>query len=121
MFSTRSVACPTSIAAVISSVLIGPRTFSAAMANAAHFRKRTKAILGGQPVGEKPNSYQEAREMVLPNSRWIARYSVKFYRFVNGGENSLLPDQEVAESWADFEAGRDPVMEWVLPIVSRSR
>jgi hypothetical protein len=32
-------------------VLIGPRTFSAAMANAAHFRKRTKAILVGQSIG----------------------------------------------------------------------
>ncbi len=95
-------------------VLIGPRTFSAAMANAADFRKSTKAILAGQPSGEKPNSYQEAREMVLPNSHWIARYSIKFYRFVSGGENLISPDQEVDESWADFEAGRDPVMEWVL-------
>jgi hypothetical protein len=46
------------------------------MANAAHFRKRTKAILIGQPIGEKPNTYQEAREMVLPNSGWVARYTL---------------------------------------------
>ncbi|HEX5284681.1 MAG TPA: hypothetical protein VFW30_11240 [Bryocella sp.] len=99
-------------------VLIGPRTFSAAMANAEHFRKRTKAILVGQPIGEKPNSYQEAREMVLPNSRWVARYSVRFYRFVNGGENLIRPDQEIPESWEDFEKGRDPVMDWVVRRVS---
>lgn len=92
-------------------VLIGPRTFSAAMANAAHFRKRTKAILVGQPIGEKPNSYQEAREMVLPNSRWVARYSIRFYRFVRGEENLIRPDKEITETWADFQAGRDPVME----------
>jgi hypothetical protein len=99
-------------------VLIGPRTFSAAMANAAHFRKRTKAILVGQPIGEKPNSYQEAREMVLPNSRWVARYSVRFYRFVRGEENLIRPDREIAETWADFQAGRDPVMNWVLRSIS---
>ena len=99
-------------------VLIGPRTFSAAMANAAHFRKRTKAILVGQPIGEKPNSYQEAREMVLPNSRWVARYSVRFYRFVHGEENLIRPDREVAGTWADFQAGRDPVMDWVLRTIS---
>jgi C-terminal processing protease CtpA/Prc len=101
-------------------VLIGPRTFSAAMANAAHFRKRTKAILVGQPIGEKPNSYQEAREMILPNSRWVARYSVRFYRFVSGDENLISPDREINETWADFQAGRDPVMDWVLRTVSEA-
>jgi hypothetical protein len=99
-------------------VLTGPRTFSAAMANAAHFRKRTKAILVGQPIGEKPNSYQEAREMVLPNSRWVARYSVRFYRFVPGGENLIRPDREIPEAWADFKVGRDPVIDWVLRTIS---
>jgi hypothetical protein len=102
-------------------VLIGPRTFSAAMANAAHFRKRTKAILVGQPVGEKPNSYQEAREVILPNSQWVARYSVRFYRFVRGDENLIRPDRDVEETWADFQAGRDPVMDWVLHAISGAR
>ena len=42
----------------ICSVLIGPATFSAAMSNSAHFRLQTAAILVGQTIGEKPNSYQ---------------------------------------------------------------
>ena len=37
------------------------------MSNSAHFRYQTNAILAGQQIGEKPNSYQEAREMKLPN------------------------------------------------------
>jgi hypothetical protein len=102
-------------------VLIGPRTFSAAMANAAHFRQRTKAILVGQPIGERPNSYQEAREMVLPNSRWVARYSIRFYRFVDDEENLIRPDQDVKETWQDFQAGRDPVMDWVLRAVADAK
>ena len=52
--------------------------------------------------------------MVLPNSRWVARYSVRFYRFVGGEGNLIRPDREIAETWADFQAGRDPVMDWVL-------
>jgi hypothetical protein len=100
-------------------VLIGPRTFSAAMANAAHFRKRTKAILVGKPIGEIPNSYQEARDMILPNSRWAARYSIRFYRFVGGKENLIRPDQEIAETWGDFQSGRDPVMDWVFRTITR--
>lgn len=102
-------------------VLIGPRTFSAAMANAGHFRKRTKAILVGQPTGEKPNSYQEARDMILPNSRWAVRYSIRFYRFVGSKENLIRPDQEITETWTDFQAGRDPVMDWVLGTISETQ
>jgi Peptidase family S41 len=95
-------------------VLVGPNTFSAAMSNAAHFRYQTNAILVGQQIGEKPNSYQEAREMKLPNSHWTVRYSVKFYKFVEAGENIIRPDKEIVPSWEDYRAGRDPVLQWVL-------
>jgi len=99
-------------------VLIGPKTFSAAMSNAAHFRKQTSALLVGEPIGEKPNSYQEARDMVLPNSHWDARYSVKFYHFAPGEENLIRPDQQTTETWDDYRAGRDPALNWVLRNVS---
>jgi hypothetical protein len=102
-------------------VLIGPRTFSAAMSNAAQFRYQTKALLIGQPVGEKPNSYQEAREMVLPNSHWTVRYSIKFYKFARGSENLIRPDEEIPETWDDYKAGRDPVLDWVLQQCARGR
>jgi C-terminal processing protease CtpA/Prc len=95
-------------------VLVGPETFSAAMSNAAHFRYQTNAVLVGQQIGEKPNSYQEAREMKLPNSHWTVRYSVKFYKFVETRENLIRPDQEIIPSWDDYRSGRDPVLEWVL-------
>jgi hypothetical protein len=95
-------------------VLIGPQTFSAAMSNAAHFRTQTAAILVGQPIGEKPNSYQESRRTKLPNSHLALCYSVRFYRFVESGENLIKPDQEIIPSWTEFKNGRDPVLEWVL-------
>lgn len=95
-------------------VLIGSDTFSAAMSNSAHFRYQTNAILVGQQIGEKPNSYQEAREMKLPNSRWTVRYSVKFYKFVDDGENLIRPDQEIIPSWDDYKSARDRVLDWVL-------
>jgi hypothetical protein len=95
-------------------VLIGPQTFSAAMSNAAHFRAQTAAILVGEPIGEKPNSYQESRRTKLPNSHLTLCYSVRFYKFVEDGENLIRPDQEIAPSWTEFKEGRDPVLEWVL-------
>jgi hypothetical protein len=95
-------------------VLIGPNTFSAAMSNSAHFRFQTEALLVGQPIGEKPNSYQEGRQMTLPNSHLVVRYSVRFYKFVESGENVIRPDQEIVPTWADYKSGKDPVLEWVL-------
>jgi hypothetical protein len=95
-------------------VLIGPDTFSAAMSNATHFRARTQAILVGEPIGEKPNSYAERREMRLPNSRLVASYSVRYYQFIKGGENIVRPDHEVRTSWGDFKKGLDPALQWAL-------
>jgi hypothetical protein len=95
-------------------ILVGPNTFSAAMSNSAHFRSQTNAMLVGQQIGEKPNSYQEVREMKLPNSHWTVRYSVKFYKFVDSGENLIRPDQEIIPSLDDFRSGHGPVLEWVL-------
>ena len=62
-------------------VLIGPLTFSAAMNNAAQFQDETKAILAGQPIGERPNSYQEPRQFDLPNSHLVVRVSTRWYAF----------------------------------------
>jgi hypothetical protein len=100
-------------------VLVGTTTFSAAMSNSAHFRYQTNAILAGQQIGEKPNSYQEPREMKLPNSHWVVRYSTKFYKFVEMGENVIRPDQEIVPTWDDYRSGRDPVLDWVLQYDSR--
>ncbi len=95
-------------------VVIGTNTFSAGMANAAQFRTRTAAILVGQMIGEKPNSFQEAREMRLPNSHLRVRYSTQYYHFVARGPNAVRADHEITPTWADYRAGRDPVLEWIL-------
>ena len=96
-------------------VLIGPETFSAAMSNSAHFRQRTAAVLVGEPIGERPNSYQENRELTLPNSHLELSYSTKLYQFAPGDPtNEIRPDVPIETTWADYKAGRDPVVEWVL-------
>jgi hypothetical protein len=83
------------------------------------FRDQTAAILAGQEIGEKPNSYQEAEEMTLPNSHLTVRYSTKFYHFSGNPENAIRPDQEIDPTWADYRAGADPVSAWVLQYSSR--
>ena len=39
---------------------------------------------------------------------------MKFYKFVENGENLIRPDQEVIPSWNDYKSARDPVLDWVL-------
>lgn len=95
-------------------VLIGPRTFSAAMNNAAQFRAMTSAILVGDTIGEKPNSYQEPRQLMLPNSHLIIRYSTRWYAFVKNGPNEVAPDVRITPSWEQYSLGRDPVLEYAL-------
>jgi hypothetical protein len=95
-------------------VIIGRRTFSAAMANATDFRKETNAILVGEPIGERPNSYSENDEMTLPNSRLVVSYSTRYYKFLDEDVAAVMPDKRIEPTWADFKAGRDPVMEWIL-------
>jgi hypothetical protein len=95
-------------------VIVGRRTYSAAMANAIDFKKLTKAILVGEPVGERPNSYSENDEMTLPHSRLMVSYSTRYYTFLDQDVPAFLPDVRIDPSWPDFRAGRDPVMEWIL-------
>jgi hypothetical protein len=95
-------------------VAIGGNTFSAGMANAAQFRARLGAILVGETIGETPNSYQEPRELRLPNSHLIVRYSTRYYRFVERGPNAVIPDHRVTQTWAEYRGGLDPVLEWIL-------
>ena len=95
-------------------VLIGPQTFSAAMNNAAQFQDETKAILAGETIGEKPNSYQEPRQFRLPNSHLVVRASTLWYVFRKTGPNKVAPEKEIIPTWDDVKNGRDPVMDWVL-------
>jgi hypothetical protein len=95
-------------------VLIGPLTFSAAMNNAAQFQDSTNAMLVGQTIGEKPNSYQEPRQFHLPNSHLSVRVSTQWYAFRKSGPNVVAPDKAFTPTWADVKAGRDAALGWVL-------
>lgn len=95
-------------------VVVGRRTFSAALANAIDFRKDTNAILVGEPIGERPNSYSENDEMTLPNSRLVVSYSTRYYKFLDDDVPAVIPDKRIDPTWAEFRAGRDPVLEWII-------
>jgi hypothetical protein len=95
--------------------LIGRATFSSGLLAAIQFRNDLKAVLVGEPVGEKPNSYGEVRSIVLPHSRVTVQYSIKFFRMVKGSDPPAYePDVRVGRTIADALAGRDPVLDAAL-------
>jgi C-terminal processing protease CtpA/Prc len=96
-------------------VLIGNSTFSAAMVNAIDFRKRCHAVLAGEPIGERPNSYSERRVTRLPQSKILVTYSVRWYAFQNESDPpTVMPDALVAPTYDEWRTAHDPVLEWAL-------
>ena len=95
-------------------VITGRGTASAALANAIDFRKELNAILVGEPIGERPNSYQERKDMKLPNSGIVVSYSTQYYKFLDEDVPAVMPDKRIDPDWQNYKAGRDPVMEWIL-------
>jgi hypothetical protein len=92
-------------------VITGSRTFSAALKNSIDFRE-IGATLAGETIGERPNSYSENDELKLPNAQFEVSYSTKYYKFLPT-DGLVVPDKEILPTWADWLAGRDPVMDWI--------
>jgi hypothetical protein len=95
-------------------VITGPGTFSAATVNALDLRNEANAILVGSPTGMRPNHYGEPGEFRLPNSGFRISYSTQYHRFGADTDSAVVPDRNIEPTWAEFRAGRDPVMEWIL-------
>lgn len=94
--------------------VIDRSTYSSAMMNAWELQIQTSATLLGEPTGEKPNSYGEIKHFKLPNSGLEIQYSTKFFQMVKGDPVAIMPDVRIEPTFADFVAGRDPVLEYIL-------
>jgi C-terminal processing protease CtpA/Prc len=96
-------------------VLVDRSTFSAAMDEAAYFRKHFQAILVGEPPGNKPNHYGNAESFKLPNSKLEVEYSTRYVRKIRDADPlTLAPDIVVPYTLNDFLAGCDSVLETAL-------
>jgi hypothetical protein len=95
-------------------VVVGRRTFSAGMVNAADFRRELNAIIVGEPTGQRPNSFSENRGFSLPNSHLGVSYSTQYYKIQDADTPGLIPDLSAGTEWADYKQGRDGAMERIL-------
>jgi hypothetical protein len=95
-------------------VLMGRSTFSSACLNALELKRETKAILVGEPTGQRPNFYGEVETMTLPHSKLRVHYSTRYFKTRDGDPPALAPDIQVEPSSSDYMSGRDPVLERAL-------
>jgi hypothetical protein len=95
-------------------VLIGRETFSSAVLNMVDFARQSQATFVGEAAGGSPSHFGEVRSFILPNSGVKVRYSCKHF-VAQGYENeSFSPDVPISVTYADYAAGRDPVLEYVI-------
>lgn len=95
-------------------VIVGRRTFSSAVLNALDLKKSAAAVFVGEPSGGKPNHYGELQTLRLPESGLTVTYSTKFFQVVEGDPEAILPDVAVEQTFAEYRAKSDPVLDAAL-------
>ncbi len=95
-------------------VITSPWTLSSGTSAACELKTRFKAVVVGEPSGQKLHSYGDSRIFKLPQSGISVFYSTKFYDIVPGKEDLLIPDLIAPITAIDFFAGRDSALERIL-------
>ena len=97
-------------------VLVGRRTYSAALTNAAHLRSMAGARVVGEPPRGKPNSPSEGRDIDLERTDTWATVSTQFVARDSAlGDVEYLPiDIEATYSFDVYQSGKDPVLDAAL-------
>ncbi len=93
-------------------VLVGRRTFSAALTNAAQLRSRAGATIVGEPPRGKPNNPSEGRDIDLKRTKLWVTVSTQFVeRDPTLGDADYLPvDIPVASTFDQYRNAQDPVL-----------
>jgi hypothetical protein len=96
--------------------IIGRGTFSAAISLVSALEQWTETIFVGEPTGNSPSQYGDARKHRLPHSGLTVRLSSVYWRdwSVNEKRPWVEPDLKAGLSWADYREGRDPALEAIL-------
>lgn len=115
-------------------VLVGRATFSAALVTAAMLKgaSQDNVTLIGEPMGDEGRFWAEGDDITLPNSGIKVHYSDAFEDNENGCRDpeecywptvafgprgiSLKPNILIDPTFADYAAGRDPVLEKALDL-----
>ena len=97
-------------------VLTGRRTWSAAQMLVTEMEKYSNAVFAGEPTASHGNHYGDSYRIVLPNSRITVRVSTLWHQYLDPRDRRVMTPPAIAAplTFADYVAGRDPVLDAVL-------
>jgi hypothetical protein len=93
-------------------VIIGRKTFSAAMSCVDELEQNTNAMFAGEPSGETPNQWGDPANVKLPNSGIVIGASTLWWQLVDPRDkrNFRAPDLAAELTSTDFANNVDPVL-----------
>jgi hypothetical protein len=117
-------------------ILVGPQTFSAAITTTAFVKQAagSRAIILGEPVGDRLTFYGEGNAGCLPHARLCVHYATGMHDYAHPCNDwdkcywlnwffpvqvkSLAPDETIKTTFADYTARRDPVFERAVALAA---
>jgi hypothetical protein len=117
-------------------LLTGPQTFSAAITTTAFVKQAagSRAIILGEPVGDRLTFYGEGNEGCLPHEDLCLHYATGMHDYAHRCDDwdrcfwlnwifpvevrSLAPDETIKTTFADYTARRDPVLERAVALTA---
>ena len=114
-------------------VLTSRATFSAGITHTVQWKQFANASIVGEPTGDGLDLWSEGGNLLLPNSGLTVHYANGFHNysqkdypankpyFLDLNVASIAPDLLVEPTWADYSAGRDPVLAAAIARIQRSK
>jgi hypothetical protein len=117
-------------------LLTGPQTFSAAITTTAFVKQAagSRAIILGEPVGDRLTFYGEGNEGCLPHEDLCLHYATGMHDYAHRCDDwdrcywlnwifpvqvkSLAPDETIKMTFADYTARRDPVFDRAVALAT---
>jgi C-terminal processing protease CtpA/Prc len=94
-------------------VAVNLYTSAGALAVAARFKRDTRATLIGEIPGGRPNISVRKGSFSLPNTKLRVLFSTDTEKILKGNPDTLRPDIPVTLPYADFKAGKDPLLDFI--------
>jgi hypothetical protein len=93
-------------------VIIGPKTFSAAMNFVDDMELNTRATFVGEPTGETPNMWGDPVNLTLPNSGMVVQTSTLWWQMEDPRDERPFraPDVTAEMTFPDYENNVDPAL-----------
>ena len=95
-------------------VLVGRKTYSSAVINAAAFRRQTNAIFVGEETGGTVAHFGETKFFTLPATGVRVYYSTKYFDNYGVQKGPVIPDIRMSEKFAVYENNIDAVIDYAM-------